>query len=68
MPPFMLPFEEWRVADLAAYHRVDPRDMRLALERALWAGDTDTLDELAHCRCCCHEHTFEDCLAPLWVA
>jgi hypothetical protein len=41
---------------------IDPKE----LERAMWEGDTDRLDELAHCRCCCYEHTFEDCPARLW--
>ena len=36
------------------------------LDEALWAGDTDRLHELAWCRCCCDEHTFEDCPARLW--
>jgi len=39
---------------------------RRALERAVWRGDIDALDELAHCRCCCHEHTFEHCPARVW--
>jgi hypothetical protein len=33
---------------------------------AMWAGDTDLLWELAPCRCCCEEHTFEDCPARVW--
>jgi len=37
-----------------------------ALEQAIWRGDTDALDELAHCRCCCHQHTFEFCPARVW--
>jgi hypothetical protein len=32
----------------------------------MWAGDVDLLDELAPCRCCCHEHTFESCEAREW--
>lgn len=36
------------------------------LDEALWAGDVDRLHDLAPCRCCCHEHTFEDCPARLW--
>ena len=36
------------------------------LDEALWAGDIGRLDELAPCRCCCHEHTFEDCPARFW--
>lgn len=37
-----------------------------ALDRAMWRGDIDALDELAHCRCCCWEHTFEWCPARVW--
>jgi len=40
--------------------------MSQALEQALWAGDVDTLDRLAPCRCCCHQHTFESCPARAW--
>lgn len=36
------------------------------LERAIWEGDLDTLQELAPCRCCCAEHTFEHCPARAW--
>lgn len=36
------------------------------IDAAVWAGDERTLYELAPCRCCCHEHTFEDCAARLW--
>jgi hypothetical protein len=33
----------------------------------MWAGDVDTLDEIAGCRCCCHEHTFgRGCPAYAW--
>jgi hypothetical protein len=35
---------------------------------AMWRGDTDYLDEVAPCRCCCHEHTFDDCPARTWSA
>ena len=34
--------------------------------QALWDGNINKLDELAPCRCCCHEHTFEDCPARQW--
>lgn len=37
-----------------------------ALEEAMWAGDHDTLWELAPCICCCSEHTFEHCPARQW--
>lgn len=44
-------------------------DMKRAIERAIWEGDTDTLDRLARCRCCCHEHTFfPNCPAAIWHA
>ena len=36
------------------------------LAEAAWAGDVDRLDDLAHCRCCCHEHTFSWCPARYW--
>jgi hypothetical protein len=36
------------------------------LEAAIWAGDVDTLHELAGCVCCCDEHFFEDCPARRW--
>jgi hypothetical protein len=36
------------------------------LEDAMWAGDCDRLHELAGCRCCCWEHTFEGCPARVW--
>lgn len=40
--------------------------MDSAIQQAMWSGDIDKLDELAGCRCCCHEHTFEDCSARTW--
>lgn len=36
------------------------------IEDAMWAGDRDTLEEIAYCECCCEEHTFFDCPARLW--
>lgn len=39
---------------------------REQIEDAMWAGDLDTLQELAPCRCCCDEHTFGDCEAREW--
>ena len=42
------------------------RDLPSDLADALWAGDVDRLSELAPCRCCCFEHTFESCEARLW--
>jgi hypothetical protein len=36
------------------------------IAKALWAGDLDTLHELAYCACCCAEHTLSDCPARLW--
>lgn len=41
---------------------------RREMSEAIWAGDTDLLNELAPCRCCCGEHTFESCEARLWGA
>lgn len=42
----------------------EPDDARL--RQAIWEGDIDTLSEIAHCRCCCSEHTFERCPARAW--
>lgn len=39
----------------------------MTLDEAMWAGDVNVLHELAPCRCCCDEHTFEDCPARAWV-
>jgi hypothetical protein len=40
----------------------DPR-----LLRAVWEGDLDKLNELAGCRCCCHEHNDgRGCPAYAW--
>jgi hypothetical protein len=36
------------------------------ITNAMWAGDVETLHEIAPCRCCCHEHTFEGCPARQW--
>jgi hypothetical protein len=36
------------------------------MEKAIWDGDINTLYEKAGCRCCCAEHTSEDCPARLW--
>jgi hypothetical protein len=36
------------------------------IENAIWRGDIDMLGELAGCRCCCYDHTFEDCPARVW--
>jgi len=33
------------------------------LKNAIWAGDMDKVHALAPCRCCCVDHTFDDCLA-----
>ena len=45
---------------------VDAADLALLIELAIWAGQTDALDCLAACECCCHEHTFERCPARAW--
>lgn len=43
------------------------RDLQKQLEDAIWAGDVDTLNELARCQCCCDEHTFgSGCPAYAW--
>ena len=36
------------------------------IQRAMWAGDTDWLNEHFGCVCCCDEHTFESCPARRW--
>lgn len=36
------------------------------VEAAMWAGDVDRLHEIAPCRCCCADHTFEGCPAREW--
>lgn len=36
------------------------------MEVAIWDGDMDALHERAGCRCCCSEHTFDQCPARLW--
>lgn len=36
------------------------------VDLALWAGNHDALSCLAHCGCCCAEHTFESCPARVW--
>lgn len=40
---------------------------RKEIEAAIWAGDVDTLQEIAGCQCCCSEHTFgSGCPAYEW--
>ena len=37
------------------------------VHEAMWAGDVERLDDLASCRCCCHEHTYGNgCPAYAW--
>ena len=36
------------------------------IAQAMWEGDTEKLHKLAPCRCCCDEHTFENCSARQW--
>lgn len=36
------------------------------INELIWAGDTEALDEIAPCRCCCAEHTFASCPARAW--
>jgi hypothetical protein len=43
---------------------VSAEDPRIAV--AVWAGDVDLLHEIAPCRCCCWEHTFQGCPARAW--
>lgn len=38
----------------------------MTLDEAIWAGDVDTLDEMAPCVCCCSEHTHLGCPAREW--
>ena len=37
-----------------------------ALKRLMWAGDTDSLNRIAKCVCCCDEHTYDGCPARNW--
>lgn len=41
-------------------------DLFDAFVEALWRGDTDLLGDLAHCDCCCDEHTSYACPARAW--
>jgi hypothetical protein len=43
------------------HEELDPR-----IKEAIWAGDVETLDELARCVCCCSEHTHLGCPARVW--
>lgn len=38
------------------------------IAQAMWTGDTETLNEIAHCICCCYEHTWTTCPARFWNA
>lgn len=60
--------EQKRIASLAIYEGGEEniRAFKKIIEEAMWDGDSDLLDELAHCRCCCYEHTFGNCPARLW--
>ncbi len=49
----------------AAHQTLSPKRAEVVL-RAMWAGDTDTLWDIAPCRCCCADHTYCDCQARLW--
>ena len=46
MIPSLAYFTEWFGVELGS-----------RICEAVWAGDTDTLWEIAPCRCCCNEHT-----------
>jgi hypothetical protein len=42
-------------------------ELQRQIEDAMWAGDVETLDRLAPCRCCCSEHTYgSGCPAYAW--
>jgi hypothetical protein len=36
------------------------------MQKAIWEGDLDTLQERAPCVCCCADHTHEHCPARQW--
>jgi len=42
----------------------ETKDERLLA--AMWSGDTDLCHSIAHCICCCADHTFEYCPARAW--
>jgi hypothetical protein len=53
--------------DTSYAQRHDPA-LVARVESLMWAGDTETLDAIAGCRCCCREHTSPNCPARLWNA
>lgn len=36
------------------------------VDNAIWSADTEMLDALWPCYCCCHEHTHASCKARMW--
>lgn len=36
------------------------------IDRAIWEGDIEYLQQYAGCICCCGEHTFSSCPAKVW--
>jgi len=53
-------FDKWRdVIDPARHESAD-------IEALMFAGDVDGLYRSAPCRCCCHEHYYQDCPALSW--
>jgi hypothetical protein len=59
-------YDDDLVREWALHAGYSPDAFVRILERAMWEGDIDTLDEVAHCGCCCWEHTSECCPARVW--
>ncbi len=38
----------------------------LAIKQAMWIGNVGWLQRYAPCKCCCAEHTYENCIAREW--
>lgn len=54
-------------AQVELLHRnMSDKELWAAVDEAMWEGDIELLCELAPCRCCCWEHTFESCPARRW--
>ena len=52
------------VADMWNAYGADPERV---LKDAMWAGDSETLQQVARCICCCADHTFTTgCPAYAW--
>lgn len=70
MSILLLPEYQGSLEEGARLYGYPVERFRRALEQAMWRGGddvADSLDELAHCGCCCHEHTHENCPARVWV-